>query len=83
MEPSAFEIAVPTVPLPPAIPFTCSVTAGLSVPLTIKPRFSEFETRTSVPEFGSSVSTTRPGPTFMESGMALADPGLGLVTVSG
>src|SRR5208283_2598298 len=83
MEPSALDTTVPTVALPPVIPFTCKVTPGLSVPFTVRPRFSEFETRTSVPEPGCSCKTTCPGPTVKESGGALADPGSGLVTVSG
>jgi hypothetical protein len=46
-------------------------------------RFRVFDTRTSVPELGSSVSTTCPGPTFTGMVAEFADPGLGLVTNNG
>ena len=65
------------------MPFTLSVTPVCWVPETIKPMFSVLLTRTSVPELGSGVSTTCPGPTFTCSVAELAEPGFGLVTSSG
>ena len=83
MDPSACDVAVPTCALPPAIPFTCSVTPVWFVPVTFSPNFKVLATRTSVPSPGCSVNTTCPGPTTTGTVAELADPGSGLLTKMG
>src|SRR5580658_2326612 len=83
MVPSLLAIANPTVELPPGTPLTSTLTAVLLVPVMVTPKYRNCETRTCVPSYGCTERVTAPAPTSRGTGFALADPGLGLVTVSG
>src|SRR5580704_7001848 len=81
--PSALPTIVPIAAFPPAIPLISQLTPILFVPVIVRPILMLLLTRTLVPADVCAVSTTFPGPTDSETGAELAEPGSGLLIMSG
>jgi hypothetical protein len=74
---------VPIWALPLAMPLMSQVTPVLLVPATEMPTRRVLLTRTLVPPLVCRVRTTWPGPTTSETMPEFAEPGSGLMTMSG